>query len=328
MPLISKKSDTECFISLDSERISDPLMAETHPTSDDMDLGFDLSPDQHLDINDLFGESSVQLEQLCETELVKSADDGLDWADLDSLISDELTSVDTDSLSPKSEELNCNIDCSSPTENFSDSSSVSDQTVSCIQMSKVPEFEQGVATDDRNSVYKKKRAQKADVKTLQIDINSVAPSRRAAVQAKINREKKKIYIEQLERERHHLQEENKHLKLMTEKLAKERRSLSDEVAYLRRVLYNDSHLSQLLHKIGDSHNVRLSNKFSTGAASKFGPEKRRHSEEDSWSDDHDYSAKRSKSDTSPSSASDGGMCLHVDKENITLEFCRYCAASN
>ena len=147
---------------------------------------------------------------------------------------------------------------------------------------------------------------------------------RAAVQAKINREKKKIYIEQLENEREKLQQENRRLLHQNQILTKDKKSLSDEVAYLRRVLRNDSQLSSLLQKIGDSHSVQLSNKFDS--QSRTG--KRRPPGFGSDSASHVNGAKRQRRESMDSGVSDGGMCLHVDQNNITLEFCRYCAASN
>ncbi|KAK2143157.1 hypothetical protein LSH36_872g01001 [Paralvinella palmiformis] len=135
-------------------------------------------------------------------------------------------------------------------------------------------------------------------------------SRKNALQAKINREKKKAYITSLEKQVAELSKDNGRLQGRTSKLQKERDLLSEEVTYLRSVIANQSTLSKLLGNITDVKSLSLTTSFSA--------EKR------SFAEDHNYgqsSVKRPKS----SAPISGGVCLHVENENVSLEFCSSCA---
>ena len=208
-----------------------------------------------------------------------------------------------------------------------------DEQPSAIHMDKVSQYRQSAfkaiprrtkggktvpAASAQPSHVARPRKKKFDLDA--VDISKVPPSRKAAVQAKINREKKKAYIESLEREKFLLQQENGSLKQRSQRLEKERDELAEEAAYLRRVLFNDSHLAGMLSNIGNTPNIKLSVRnvppVSTDAASR----KRSCSSENS---DHDYSSKSRK--TSTAAAAAGGVCLHVHQDNVTVEFCRHCA---
>jgi len=137
-------------------------------------------------------------------------------------------------------------------------------------------------------------------------------NRKNAVQARINREKKKAYIADLEGQVSELQGENKKLRYASSKLLKEKDSLAEEVAYLKSVLANDSALSGLLKNIGNTSGINLSTSFTS--------RKRAASTEH----DHDYGTSHKKVKTSSETAT-GGICLHVNQENVSLEFCPTCA---
>ena len=141
---------------------------------------------------------------------------------------------------------------------------------------------------------------------------TIDKSNKAAIQARINRQKKKAYIEGLENQVADLTGENTELKKENQKLDKERNSLLQEVAYLKNVLANDSMLSGLLGNINNVPGVRLTSSF--------------RADRDSTARDHDYGrpapAKRAKKQQLPMSS---GVCLHVDNNNVSLEFCSKCA---
>lgn len=133
-------------------------------------------------------------------------------------------------------------------------------------------------------------------------------NKKNAVQAKINREKKKAYIKNLEDDIEELKSENSALKKENEKNVKENKALTEEVEYLRSVLANESALAGLLKNIGNVENVRLSSSIV----------RKRSADRDH--DYHSVPAKRVKS------ARTAGVCLHVDQGNVSIEFCSKCAS--
>ena len=141
-------------------------------------------------------------------------------------------------------------------------------------------------------------------------------NKKNAIQARINRQKKKAYIHGLEEQVTELSQENKKLQSTSSKLAKEKDLLSEEVAYLKNILANDSALSGLLQNIGNTPGVQLSTSF--------------HSRKRAVSTDHDHDYgrpnKRAKvAANNNTAAPTGGICLHVDQNKVSLELCSSCA---
>ena len=130
-------------------------------------------------------------------------------------------------------------------------------------------------------------------------------NRKNAIQAKMNRERKKAYISSLEDEIKDLKTENDELREGQDKLRNANRALEDEVMYLKSVLANQSSLSSLLKNIPNVKDVRLTSSFS---------HRKRSADLD-----HDYEmpSKRTKKTA--------GVCLHVDSNNVSLEFCAQCS---
>lgn len=131
-------------------------------------------------------------------------------------------------------------------------------------------------------------------------------NKKNAKQAKINREKKKAYIKSLEDDVDSLKSENLSLKEKVDKLDHHKNSLEEEVEYLKSVLANQSTLSNLLKNIPNA-NVKLSSSFinrKRGAAH-----------------DHDYQGPSKHTRKSKTA----GVCLHVEDENVSLEFCPSCS---
>lgn len=131
-------------------------------------------------------------------------------------------------------------------------------------------------------------------------------NRKNAIQAKMNREKKKVYIKSLEDNVEQLKKENKTLKVNNEKLQKSYETMEEELEYLRSVLANQSALSSLLKNIPQVKNVQLSSTFSR---------KRK-----SIESDHDYPLTKKSADLA-------GVCLHVHQDKVSLEFCAKCSSA-
>ena len=124
-------------------------------------------------------------------------------------------------------------------------------------------------------------------------------NRKNAIAARENRLKKKKYIEGLEKENKTLSTDNAQLIKDNNEMKERVSSLEAEIDYLKSVLYNQSTLSGLLKKLGPDSQVRLSSSFSGR---------------------NQPTAKKLKT-----SGSSGGVCLHVNGKDASLEFCAQCA---
>lgn len=133
-------------------------------------------------------------------------------------------------------------------------------------------------------------------------------NKKNAIQAKVNREKKKAYVKSLEDEIEELKSENATLKKDNEKYVRENKDLIEEVEYLRSVLANESALAGILKNIGNVENVKLSSSVIRKRNAGF---------------DHDYSGVPSKRARTTKTA---GVCVHVDEGTVSLEFCSKCAS--
>lgn len=133
-------------------------------------------------------------------------------------------------------------------------------------------------------------------------------NKRNAVQAKVNREKKKAYMKDLEDGVDELRSENNNLKLKQTQLEESQRVLEEEVEYLKSVIANQSALANLLQNIPNVTNVKLSTSFQR---------RKRDAEHD-----HDYRGQIPAKRTRPTTA---GVCLHVDNGHASLEFCSRCS---
>lgn len=139
-------------------------------------------------------------------------------------------------------------------------------------------------------------------------------NKKNAIAAKLNRQKKKEYVQSLEAQVSTLQSENKQLKAWHSQTQHKVIDLESEVRYLKNVLANQSTLSNLLQNIPQIDNVQLTTSFGvTCKRSRF-------------PDDNDAShSKKTKSDNLSSSSSIAGVCLHVLNNTASLEFCSECS---
>ena len=165
------------------------------------------------------------------------------------------------------------------------------------------------ATGASQIVSSRKRGrEEKSVKDYELD-GEIDPSNKAAIQARINRQKKKAYIQGLETQVEDLSKDNKSLKTENMKLVKETASLMEEVQYLKNVIANSTALSGLLSNIGSTNGVSLTTSFSV--------------DRDDISRDHDYGKPPVKK--ARKQGMSGGVCLHVDSSSVSMEFCSQCA---
>ncbi|XP_014673868.1 PREDICTED: CREB/ATF bZIP transcription factor-like isoform X2 [Priapulus caudatus] len=132
----------------------------------------------------------------------------------------------------------------------------------------------------------------------------VEKNQRNAQQARINREKKKAHINKLESDKEKLAKENAELRTELEIERNESSTLREELAYLRNVIANESTLSTLLKNI-DASSVSLTTSFNR---------KRAH-----------HGDAREPTKHTKGAALGGGVCLHVENKNVSLEFCPRCS---
>lgn len=131
-----------------------------------------------------------------------------------------------------------------------------------------------------------------------------------AIAARLNRLRKKEYVNTLEKKVGALSTENNVLHQENSQLTKRVEELEDETRYLRAVLANESMLAQLLSRLSGVNGMKLSSSLFQGPDS----------------NDHDYALPRKRVKVEEKETA-GGVCLHVDKNHVSVEFCTKCAES-
>ncbi|EDV23689.1 uncharacterized protein TRIADDRAFT_57148 [Trichoplax adhaerens] len=167
--------------------------------------------------------------------------------------------------------------------------------------------------------------------------NDMDKSKKQAMAAKLNREKKKKYISELECRVKTLRESDK---LQREKLqfAKERiDSLENEVSYLKSVLAHDSQLSKLLRNIPNTPDVQLDSSLLHHHAHTIGNQSKRKYNQDQPlppvslidgdlnSDDDNMAPPVCCKKLRSNVQSAAGICLHVSEQKVTIELCSECS---
>ncbi|XP_045037920.2 CREB/ATF bZIP transcription factor isoform X1 [Desmodus rotundus] len=137
-----------------------------------------------------------------------------------------------------------------------------------------------------------------------------SPRKAAAAAARLNRLKKKEYVMGLESRVRALAAENQELRAENRELGKRVQALQEESRYLRAVLANETGLARLLSRLSGV-GLRLTTSLFR----------------DSPAGDHDYALPVGKQpqDLLEEDDSAGGVCLHVDKDKVSVEFCSACA---
>ncbi|XP_030414469.1 CREB/ATF bZIP transcription factor [Gopherus evgoodei] len=145
---------------------------------------------------------------------------------------------------------------------------------------------------------------------------------KAAAAARLNRLKKKQYVLGLESRLQGLAAENRQLRDRNRGLNRRLRDLERETSYLRAVLANQSALGQLLSRLAGAGGLRLRTSLFRDTDPPH-----QHPPQAGESRDHDYAlpsqdAGESEGEERPAS---GGICLHVDRDQLSVEFCSLCA---
>ncbi|XP_004708926.2 CREB/ATF bZIP transcription factor [Echinops telfairi] len=142
-----------------------------------------------------------------------------------------------------------------------------------------------------------------------------SPRKAAAAAARLNRLKKKEYVMGLESRVRGLAAENQELRAENRELGKRVQALQEESRYLRAVLANETGLARLLSRLSGV-GLRLTTSLFR----------------DSPAGDHDYALpvgkqqqQQQQPDLLEEDDSAGGVCLHVDKDKVSVEFCSACA---
>jgi len=161
-------------------------------------------------------------------------------------------------------------------------------------------------------IQSRHKLQDAEVAASRRGRSRAAEVNRNALNARINRQKKKAYMASLETQKTRLLSENKRMKTALTSLLCERDDLVDEVKYLKSVLANDSALAKLVESIHGPP-LKLSSRFDRATVKRKGVE-----------DDHDYDP-RAKQRTSEHDMSVAGICVHVSENHLSVELCHRCA---
>ncbi|XP_068120831.1 CREB/ATF bZIP transcription factor [Hyperolius riggenbachi] len=143
-------------------------------------------------------------------------------------------------------------------------------------------------------------------------------SNKNAMAARLNRLRKKEYVTGLEEQVARLTQDNQRLERDRRELRERARRLEEEARYLRAVLANDSALSQLLGRLTGLGGLKLSTSLFSERAERRRPEE----------EEHDYAMPVVLPEEEPQAPpAGGGVCLHVDKDRLSVEFCTACARS-
>lgn len=134
---------------------------------------------------------------------------------------------------------------------------------------------------------------------------------KSAIQARLNRERKKAYIAGLEKEIGVMTKEKANLERKVNSLEEKSAALDDQVMYLKSVLANESVLAKLISNINGTKIAELHSSSVMGRKRKL---------------DADFDDRRSKEHRSSGISS--GVCLHVSDERLSLELCHHCARSS
>ncbi|XP_055971978.1 CREB/ATF bZIP transcription factor [Sorex fumeus] len=136
-----------------------------------------------------------------------------------------------------------------------------------------------------------------------------SPRKAAAAAARLNRLKKKEYVMGLESRVRGLAAENQELRAENRELGQRVQALQEESRYLRAVLANESGLARLLGRLSGV-GLRLTSSLLRDAPC-----------------DHDYARPLGARppEAPPDEDAPGGVCLHVDRDKVSVEFCAACA---
>lgn len=156
---------------------------------------------------------------------------------------------------------------------------------------------------------------------------------RNAVMAKLNRERKKRYVNNLESEVSTLRNKNASLSEENQNLKVSISKCREELAYLQNVLGNQSMLSSVIKAVSGIRGVNLKGTVNTSTGKNSTEDKSSSRVDKDIPTNGDKPQKLLKEDTVkgeqypiPLTSIGNGVCLHVQQENVSIEFCHHCSA--
>lgn len=159
---------------------------------------------------------------------------------------------------------------------------------------------------------------------------------KAAAAARLNRLKKKQYVLGLESRLQGLAAENRQLRDRNRGLSRRLRELERESGYLRAVLANQSALGQLLSRLAGTRagGLRLGTSLFRDGRRQQHQQQQQPLRAGGDSGDHDYALPNARppgpeqppgAEPEEEWAAPGGICLHVERDQVSVEFCSICA---
>ncbi|XP_013414911.1 uncharacterized protein LOC106176886 [Lingula anatina] len=231
---------------------------------------------------------------------------------------------------------------------ISDKERQPDSSTSPVQYHTVNSIMPGNANSNQGSLIK-----------VPVNQNPLPPQRlcasKNAIAARENRQKRKKYVEGLQDENQQLKSQNETLMNQVESLMSTVKTLSSEVQYLQSVIANQSALSGLLKNIHNTPGVRFGTSLEQlpNEESPVPAPARKESKENNKTASpqqltratrankrqkmDNNSESQGREETIPSSSignnnnneqDPAGVCLHVSKGHVSLEFCATCSENS
>ena len=188
------------------------------------------------------------------------------------------------------------------------------------------------AKDDFKFQQPMKKVRNEDV---EIDIEEAMSNpdkcnNRNAIMARLNRQRKKRYVSNLESEVSSLRKQNTSLLSENRNLKGEISSCKEELAYLKSVLANQSMLSSVIKAVSSVPGVNVSgvvpsNKTSDKDTADVAEIPKMSGVSQKSKKRRNQSSLQESAETGHGSSSNAGICLHVSQQNVSIEFCQYCS---
>eukprot|EP00795_Rhopilema_esculentum_P001233 gene1233-15603_t len=163
------------------------------------------------------------------------------------------------------------------------------------------------------------------------DATSEKCSNRNAIMARLNRQRKKRYVSNLESEVNNLRKQNAGLLAENSDLKVKVTKYFEEMEYLKGVIENQSMLSTVIKAVASAPGIKL--KGVVPFTNKAGDTQADASDaidttKGSCSTSSVSAVKHSQDHSIPKMAAKnkGGICVHVQEENVSIAFCHHCSS--
>ena len=153
---------------------------------------------------------------------------------------------------------------------------------------------------------------------------------RNAIMARLNRQRKKRYVSNLESEVSSLRKQNTSLLSENRNLKGEISSCKEELAYLKSVLANQSMLSSVIKAVSCVPGVNISgvvpsNNTSDKDTTDVAETIKMSGVSQKSKKRRNQNSLQGSAETGHGSSSNAGICLHVSQQNVSIEFCQHCS---